>query len=48
MNIEKTEKVYLDYEEYIRVFFEDSALFEDIPSEMYQAWKEALEHTELA
>lgn len=44
MKIQSTKKVYLDGEEYIRVFFEDSQYFEDIPAENYEAWKDAWDH----
>ena len=44
MKIESTKKVYLDGEEYVRVFFSDSNCFEDVPSEMYEEWKEYLNH----
>ncbi len=46
MVIEKTKKVYLKDEEYIRVFFEGSEYFHDVPTEIYAEWKEALGHEE--
>ncbi len=47
MTIEKTEKVNLDNVEYTRVYFAESNIFEDIETEMFPAWIDALEHTYL-
>ena len=44
MKIKNTEKVYLDGQEYIRVSFEETNVFEDVISEDYDEWKEALGH----
>lgn len=46
MKIESTKKVYLDGQEYIRVFFSETNTFEDIPAQMFSEWKNALGHTE--
>lgn len=43
-NIEKTKKVYLDGNEYIRVFFEGSEYFEDIPACHFIEWVELMKH----
>ena len=47
MKIEKTEKVYLDRQEYIRVYFGETNVFEDVISEDYDDWKVALGHEDM-
>ncbi len=37
--IENTKTVYLDGDEYTRVYYANSDLFEDVPSEIYEEWK---------
>ncbi|MCF6327580.1 MAG: hypothetical protein L3J21_09860 [Devosiaceae bacterium] len=45
MEIEKTERKFLDGVEYVRVYFEESNIFDEVPIEIYREWKEQLGHT---
>jgi len=46
MNIERTDIKYLDGIKYVRVYWADSNLFEDIDADIYEEWKEELGHSE--
>lgn len=41
LKIEETMIRNFDGKQYIRVFFEDSYYFVDVPSEIYEEWKDA-------
>lgn len=46
MTITETKKVYLDGQEYTRVFFDETNFFDDVPTEIYREWVEAWDHVE--